>query len=63
MPESGNDTSSLELVSQIVSAYLSKNSLPPGELSELIKTVHGALQNPDQAAAYTPEPEIGRAHV
>jgi len=58
MPESEKDTSSPELVSKIVSAYLSKNSLPPGELSELIKTVHGALQNPDQAAAYTPEPAV-----
>ncbi len=32
MPKSQNDSSSLELVSKIVSAYVSKNSLPPGEL-------------------------------
>ncbi len=57
MPESGNDTSSLELVSKIVSAYVSKNSLPPGELPQLIRTVHEALKSPDQAAA-KPEPAV-----
>jgi len=58
MPESENDTSSLELVSQIVSAYVSNNSLPSGDLPQLIQTVHEALQNPDQAAASTPEPAV-----
>ena len=57
MPESENDTSSLELVSKIVSAYVSKNSLPPGELPQLIRTVHEALKSPDQAAA-KPEPAV-----
>ncbi len=57
MPESENDTSSLELVSKIVSAYVSKNSLPPGELPQLIRTVHEALKSPDQAAA-KPEPGV-----
>ncbi len=58
MPESGNDTSSLELVSKIVSAYVSKNSLPPGELSHLIMTVHEALERPGQAASSPPEPAV-----
>ena len=58
MPESENDTSSLELVSQIVSAYVSKNSLPSGELPQLIKTVHEALRNPGQAAASPLEPAV-----
>ncbi len=58
MPESENDTSSLELVSQIVSAYVSKNSLPSGELPQLIKTVHEALKNPDQVASSAPEPAV-----
>jgi len=58
MPESENDTSSLELVSKIVSAYVSNNSLPSGELPDLIKTIHEALQKPDQAAASTPEPAV-----
>ena len=58
MPESENDTSSLELVSKIVSAYVSSNSLPSGELPDLITTIHEALQNPDQAAASPPEPAV-----
>ncbi len=58
MPESENDTSSLELVSKIVSAYVSKNSLPPGELPQLIRTVHEALKTPGQAAASRPEPAV-----
>ncbi len=57
MPESEKDTSSLELVSKIVSAYVSKNNLPPGELPHLIRTVHEALKRPDQAAA-KPEPAV-----
>ena len=58
MPESEKDTSSLELVSKIVSAYVSNNSLPSDELPDLITTIHEALQNPDQAAASTPEPAV-----
>ena len=58
MSDSESDTSSLELVSQIVSAYVSKNSLPPGELPQLIKTVHEALRNPGQAAASPLEPAV-----
>ncbi len=58
MPKSENDTSSLELVSKIVSAYVSNNSLPSGELPDLITTVHEALQNPDQVASSAPEPAV-----
>ncbi len=58
MPESENDTSSLESVSKIVSAYVSNNSLPSDELPDLITTVHEALQNPDQAASSPPEPVV-----
>ena len=58
MPESGNDTSSLELVSKIVSAYVSQNSVPPSELPHLIRTVHEALLGPDQAASSRPEPAV-----
>ena len=58
MPESESDTSSLELVSKIVSAYVSRNSLPPGELPQLIRTVHEALKTPDQVAAARPEPAV-----
>ncbi len=58
MPESKNDTSSLESVSKIVSAYVSNNSLPSDELPDLITTVHEALQNPDQVASSPPEPAV-----
>ena len=58
MPESQSGTSSLESVSKIVSAYVSKNSLPPGELPHLIRTVHEALKRPDQAASSRPEPAV-----
>ena len=57
MAETENDTSSLELVSKIVSAYVSNNSLPPSELPHLIKTVHEALKSPGQAVA-KPEPAV-----
>ncbi len=58
MPESESGASSLELVSKIVSAYVSKNSLPPGELPQLIRTVNEALKTPDQIAASRPEPAV-----
>ncbi len=58
MPESEKDTSSLELVSKIVSAYVSNNSLPSGEISQLIWTVHEALESPGQAASSPPEPAV-----
>ncbi len=58
MPESQNDTSSLELVSKIVSAFVSNNSVPSSELPDLITTVHEALKDPDQAASSRPEPAV-----
>ena len=58
MPESENETSSLESVSKIVVAFVSNNHLPPSELPQLITTVHEALQNPDQAAKSPPEPAV-----
>jgi len=58
MSESEIETSSLEAVSEIVSAYVSNNSLPSDELPDLITTIHAALQNPDQAASSPPEPAV-----
>ena len=58
MPGTDNDASSLELVSKIVSAYVSNNNLPSGELSHLIMTVHEALERPGQAASSPPEPAV-----
>ena len=58
MPDTQNDTSTLEFVSKIVSAYVSKNSLPSGELPDLIMTVREALERPDRAALSPPEPAV-----
>ena len=58
MVESANDTSSLELVAKIVSAYVSNNTLPPDELPHLIKTIHEAIESPDHAASSPPEPAV-----
>ncbi len=58
MPKSENDTSTIVMVSEIVSAYVSKNSLPPSELPHLIKTVHDALSSPEQGASSAPEPAV-----
>ncbi len=58
MPNDENDTSTIVMVSEIVSAYVSKNSLPPSELPNLIKTVHDALSSPEQGASSAPEPAV-----
>ncbi|GJE02660.1 MULTISPECIES: MucR family transcriptional regulator [Methylobacterium] len=51
-----NDTSqSIELVSDIVSAYVSNNSVPIGELAGLIRSVHEAVSHLGSAAAPQPE--------
>ena len=58
MPESKIETSSLELVSKIVSAYVSNNSLPPSEIPHVIMTVHEGLKSQDQTASSPPEPAV-----
>ncbi len=58
MPDTENDASSLEFVSKIVSAYVSNNNMPSGELPQLIMTVHEALERPGQAASSPPEPAV-----
>ena len=58
MPERDIETSSLESVSKIVSAYVSKNSLSSGELPQLIWTVHEALKSSGQATSSPPEPAV-----
>ncbi len=58
MAESENDALSLELVSKIVSAYVSNNNLPSGELPQLITTVHEALESPGQAPSSPPVPAV-----
>ncbi len=58
MPEGESDTSSPELVSNIVSAYVSKNNLPASELPQLIRIVHDALMRPGEAASSPSEPAV-----
>ena len=58
MPERESETSSLESVSKIVSAYVSNNSVSSGDLPQLIWTVHEALESQDQAASSPPEPAV-----
>ncbi len=43
-----NEGRPLNLVSEIVSAYVSNNSLPANQLSELITTVHQTLMHIDE---------------
>jgi len=58
MPESDIETSSLESVSKIVSAYVTNHSVPSGELPQLIWTAHEALKSLDQSASSPPEPAV-----
>ncbi|ACA20213.1 transcriptional regulator, MucR family [Methylobacterium sp. 4-46] len=46
---------SIELVSDIVSAYVSNNSVPVGELAALIRSVHEAVAQLGAPAAPQPE--------
>jgi predicted transcriptional regulator len=49
---------SLNMVSEIVSAYVSNNSLPTNQLSELIASVHDALMNVGEKAPEALEPAV-----
>ncbi|KPQ10655.1 MAG: transcriptional regulator, MucR family [Saliniramus fredricksonii] len=44
MSETAQDNAHIELAVEIVSAYVSNNSLPTAELPGLIEAVHGSLQ-------------------
>ena len=49
-----NDNSALELTASIVSAYVSKNSVPVAGLPDLVASVHASLQK--LAGSLEPEP-------
>ena len=56
-----NGTDFVELAADIVSAYVSNNSVPTGELPALINEVHSALKNvgtPAAAKAPRGEPAV-----
>jgi predicted transcriptional regulator len=49
-PERASGEELVRLGAEIVSAYVSRNSLPPQEVPELIRQVHHALEGLGQAA-------------
>ena len=53
--EQGLTAPLVELAADIVSAYVSKNSVPVAELPTLIASVHTSLSNLGQAASVEPE--------
>jgi predicted transcriptional regulator len=53
--EQKSSASLIELAADIVSAYVSKNSVPVAELPNLIASVHTSLTNLGQAASVEPE--------
>lgn len=56
MNESNGSVNFIELAADIVSAYVSNNSVPAADLPGLINQVHGALQT-TAGGAQEPEPE------
>jgi predicted transcriptional regulator len=54
MNESAASTNFIELAADIVSAYVSNNSVPAGDLPGLISEVHLALQKVGNGAAEAP---------
>ncbi len=49
---------SLNQVTEIVSAYVSNNSVPTNQMSELITSVHQALMNVDEKPPETLKPAV-----
>ena len=57
MSESPSPSGCVELATEIVSAYVSRNSVPVGELPGLIQSVHGALTKLGTSDAPKAQPE------
>ena len=55
---SGEKNASLEMVSEIVSAYVSNNSLPTNQLAELITSVHQSLTSLGEKPPETLNPAV-----
>jgi predicted transcriptional regulator len=58
MNNNKSDNLLLELASRIVSAYVSKNIVPPKQLPQLIRHVHDARIKPSKATSGRPEPPV-----
>ena len=57
MSELQNTPNTIELAADIVSAFVSNNSVPATELPTLIGSVHGALNRVANGSAEQPEEE------
>ena len=58
MSDTNDQGVSLNQVTEIVSAYVSNNSVPTNQLSELITSVHQALLNVDEKLPETLKPAV-----
>jgi len=58
MSDTESQEASLELVSKIVVAFVSNNSVPTSELSGLIKSVHDALSHIGERPVQSREPAV-----
>ena len=62
MNETNGTASTMELMADIVSAYVSNNTIAPGELTQLMNDVHFALLRvagmPAEALSEAPKPAI-----
>ena len=54
MSDTMTSTNNIELAAEIVSAYVSNNSVPSGDLPQLINDVHAALVRVGAGVAVTP---------
>jgi predicted transcriptional regulator len=51
------DGKTLQLTTEIVSAFVTRNAVPPDDLAGLISTVHQTLAQPDRATTAKPKRE------
>jgi predicted transcriptional regulator len=62
MADTSSKQSLIELTAQIVAAYIGNNSMPSGEIANVIGQVHAALQRvagaPAATAAEAPKPAV-----
>jgi len=58
MSDTNDQGVALNQVTEIVSAYVSNNSVPTNQLSELITSVHQALTNMDEKLPETLKPAV-----
>jgi predicted transcriptional regulator len=58
MAETNEQSMSLNLVAEIVTAYVSNNNLPTNQLPTLIGTVHHTLLNVDEKSPEIVEPAV-----